>query len=102
MSFADQDGFGHSDSPACIGLEIHLQLATASKLFCACARDPKATPNRFICETCVGMPGGLPSLNLGAVERALAPLGVSGIHLQRNQLREFIFHKAKRTIDRKR
>src|ERR1041384_1672678 len=61
-----------------IGLEVHLQLKTQSKLFCRCPTTFAAEPNSHICPVCCGHPGGLPYLNQGAVEflvRAALGLG---------------------------
>ena len=55
---------------AVIGLEIHAQLKTASKLFCSCPTTFGADPNEHVCEVCSGMPGALPRLNEKAVELA--------------------------------
>jgi aspartyl-tRNA(Asn)/glutamyl-tRNA(Gln) amidotransferase subunit B len=55
---------------AVIGLEIHAQLKTASKLFCSCSTSFGAQANEQVCEVCSGMPGALPSLNEKAVELA--------------------------------
>lgn len=55
-----------------IGLEIHCQLNTLSKLFCGCATDyHDSNPNTHVCPVCMGLPGSLPSLNKKAVESAL-------------------------------
>lgn len=54
-----------------IGLEVHCQLGTLSKLFCACANRFGAPPSTLACETCSGQPGALPALNAEAVELAL-------------------------------
>jgi aspartyl-tRNA(Asn)/glutamyl-tRNA(Gln) amidotransferase subunit B len=56
---------------AVIGLEIHAELRTASKIFCGCATGFGAPPNTQVCEVCLGMPGSLPVLNHKAVEFAL-------------------------------
>ena len=55
---------------AVIGLEVHAQLRTASKLFCSCPTTFGAEPNENVCEICSGMPGTLPRLNEKAVELA--------------------------------
>lgn len=56
---------------AVIGLEVHAQLLTASKLFCACSTAFGAPPNENSCPVCTGMPGVLPVLNRKAVECAI-------------------------------
>jgi len=56
---------------AVIGLEIHAELLTASKIFCGCATAFGAPPNTQVCEVCLGMPGSLPVLNRKALEFAL-------------------------------
>jgi aspartyl-tRNA(Asn)/glutamyl-tRNA(Gln) amidotransferase subunit B len=56
---------------AVIGLEVHAQLLTFSKIFCGCATAFGAPPNTQVCEVCLGMPGSLPVLNKKAVEFAL-------------------------------
>ncbi|MGE5654852.1 MAG: Asp-tRNA(Asn)/Glu-tRNA(Gln) amidotransferase subunit GatB [Bacillota bacterium] len=54
-----------------IGLEVHVELITQSKLFCGCANRFGAEPNTLCCPTCLGLPGSLPVLNQIAVEMAL-------------------------------
>ncbi|GIU89931.1 MAG: aspartyl/glutamyl-tRNA(Asn/Gln) amidotransferase subunit B [Acidimicrobiia bacterium] len=54
-----------------VGLEVHVELATASKLFCGCANEFGVEPNTNVCPVCLGLPGSLPVLNERAVEYAL-------------------------------
>src|SRR4051794_9609429 len=54
-----------------IGLEIHAQLLTATKIFCGCMTRFGDPPNTHVCPVCVGLPGALPVLNRGAVELAI-------------------------------
>ncbi|MGO9875883.1 MAG: Asp-tRNA(Asn)/Glu-tRNA(Gln) amidotransferase subunit GatB [Acidimicrobiia bacterium] len=54
-----------------VGLEVHCELATASKLFCGCPNEFGDEPNTHICPVCLGLPGSLPVLNERAVEYAL-------------------------------
>jgi len=56
---------------AVIGLEVHAQLKTASKIFCGCSTTYGAEPNTHACPICLGLPGILPVLNKKAVEHAL-------------------------------
>jgi aspartyl-tRNA(Asn)/glutamyl-tRNA(Gln) amidotransferase subunit B len=53
-----------------IGLEIHAQLLTASKIFCGCSTAFGAAPNTHVCPVCLGLPGALPVLNRRAVDLA--------------------------------
>ncbi|MSZ28961.1 MAG: hypothetical protein F2634_01220, partial [Actinobacteria bacterium] len=54
-----------------IGLEVHVELATKTKLFCGCANEFGSEPNTNICPVCLGLPGSLPVLNERVVDFAL-------------------------------
>ncbi len=56
---------------AVIGLEVHVELATATKLFCGCVNEFGAEPNTNVCPVCLGLPGSLPVLNEAVVGCAL-------------------------------
>ncbi len=55
-----------------IGLEVHVELATATKIFCGCTTTFGGAPNTHTCPVCTGMPGSLPVLNKAVVEKAMA------------------------------
>ena len=54
-----------------IGLEVHAELSTKSKIFCGCTTDFGGKPNTHVCPVCSGMPGTLPRLNRAVVEYAM-------------------------------
>jgi aspartyl-tRNA(Asn)/glutamyl-tRNA(Gln) amidotransferase subunit B len=54
-----------------VGLEVHVELDTATKLFCGCANQFGSEPNTNVCPTCLGLPGSLPVMNGRAVEMAM-------------------------------
>ncbi len=60
-----------TDYEPVMGLEVHVELATATKLFCGCRNEFGSEPNTNICPVCLGLPGSLPVLNEKVVEYAL-------------------------------
>ncbi len=55
-----------------IGLEVHVELATKTKIFCGCSTQFGGEPNTHTCPVCTGMPGSLPVLNKAVVEKAIS------------------------------
>jgi aspartyl-tRNA(Asn)/glutamyl-tRNA(Gln) amidotransferase subunit B len=55
-----------------VGLEVHTELKTTTKMFCGCANEFGAEPNTLVCPVCLGLPGSLPVLNVRAVDLAMA------------------------------
>jgi aspartyl-tRNA(Asn)/glutamyl-tRNA(Gln) amidotransferase subunit B len=79
---------------AVVGLEVHVQLKTASKIFCACSTRFGDPPNSNVCPVCLGLPGSLPVLNRRAVElavRAALALG-STVHERSRFARKNYFY----------
>jgi len=67
---------------AVVGLEIHAQLLTASKIFCGCSAAFGGEPNTHICPVCLGLPGALPVLNRTAVDFAIGAALALGCTIQ--------------------
>jgi aspartyl-tRNA(Asn)/glutamyl-tRNA(Gln) amidotransferase subunit B len=72
-----------------IGLEIHVQLSTETKMFCRCANRFGETANTLTCPVCLGQPGALPTINQDAVERAIQ----IGLALNCEVARSCVFHR---------
>ena len=68
----------HEDYTATIGLEVHCQVNTSSKMFCGCRTSFGEEPNTNVCPTCLGLPGSLPVLNKAAIEQTI----LAGLLLQ--------------------
>ncbi|MGH9532450.1 MAG: Asp-tRNA(Asn)/Glu-tRNA(Gln) amidotransferase subunit GatB, partial [Terriglobales bacterium] len=69
-----------------IGLEVHVQLLTQSKIFCSCSAKFGAPPNTQVCSICLGMPGSLPVLNRTAVEYAVRAAMALGCRINQTSI----------------
>jgi len=72
-----------------IGIEVHAELATESKMFCGCAVSFGAEPNTHVCPTCLGLPGALPVANRRAIESIMA----IGLALNCEVAERSVFHR---------
>jgi aspartyl-tRNA(Asn)/glutamyl-tRNA(Gln) amidotransferase subunit B len=72
-----------------IGIEVHVELMTASKMFCGCAVSFGADPNTSVCPTCLGLPGALPVPNRVAIESIMA----IGLALNCEVSERSVFHR---------
>jgi aspartyl-tRNA(Asn)/glutamyl-tRNA(Gln) amidotransferase subunit B len=72
-----------------IGIEVHVELSTESKMFCGCPVDFGGEPNTRVCPTCLGLPGALPVPNRKAIESIMA----IGLALDCEVVPESVFHR---------
>lgn len=87
ISMAARPAEPTTDYEPVIGLEVHIQLATRTKIFCGCPTGFGAAPNSEVCPVCMGLPGALPVLNRQAVDMAI--LAALGLKCRVNPLSRF-------------
>jgi len=75
-----------TDYEPVIGLEVHAQLLTRTKLFCGCSTNFGAPPNTNVCPVCLGLPGSLPVLNREAVAMAVRAATALGCSIEANSI----------------
>ena len=79
-----------------IGLEVHVELATKTKIFCGCSTAFGGAPNTHTCPVCTGMPGSLPVLNKQVVEYAMAVGLATNCDITQNSIQ--IIHRTIRSL----
>ena len=76
-----------------IGLEVHVQLQTHTKLFCGCSTKFGAPPNTQVCPTCLGLPGSLPVMNRRAFDLAVRAALALECQFKHRGAAEHLFHQ---------